>query len=100
MSGEERFRVVASTLADGVLVLDAGGRILFANHEAEELFGYAPAELVGGTADRLIAEGERDAHREGQGGDDERESTGYVMSHWNHSPPSAATRAGRRSSYH
>jgi PAS domain S-box-containing protein len=65
--GEERFRTVATAVADGVLVLDAEGRILFANHETEELFGYSAAELVGGSADRLITQEDLATHREALG---------------------------------
>ncbi|HUG40381.1 MAG TPA: PAS domain S-box protein [Longimicrobiales bacterium] len=59
---EAGFRAVARTLADAVLVMDGGGRILFTNGEVEPIFGYRPEELVGESADRLFEEGGQDAH--------------------------------------
>ncbi|MEU6119926.1 ATP-binding protein [Streptomyces sp. NPDC047117] len=40
-------RVVASAAADGILAVDADGRVVFCNPAAEELFSRSAAELVG-----------------------------------------------------
>ena len=44
---ENWFRSIIETAPDGMLVVDAAGRILLANPQAGHLFGYAPGELVG-----------------------------------------------------
>ncbi len=46
-AGEERFRNTVERIADGVLVLDRNGLILFHNDAAEELFGQGPGALLG-----------------------------------------------------
>jgi diguanylate cyclase (GGDEF)-like protein/PAS domain S-box-containing protein len=47
---------------DAVVVADGDGRIVFANAEAERLFGYARAELVASPVERLMPERFRQAH--------------------------------------
>lgn len=49
---------------DAMLVVDAGGRIVFANRVAGQLFGYAPGELLGTDIERLIPERVRATHAE------------------------------------
>ena len=44
---ENWFRSIIETAPDGMLVLDAAGRVMLANPQAGQLFGYAPGELVG-----------------------------------------------------
>ncbi|MBP7694526.1 MAG: PAS domain S-box protein, partial [Anaerolineales bacterium] len=44
---EARFRGLAETAPDAILVADAAGRLLFFNPAAEAIFGYAPAEVLG-----------------------------------------------------
>ncbi|HEY7753465.1 MAG TPA: PAS domain-containing protein, partial [Steroidobacteraceae bacterium] len=39
---------------DAMLVVDAGGRIVFANRMAEQIFGYAASELRDAPIERLI----------------------------------------------
>ncbi len=48
---------------DGILVVDRAGRIEAANARIEELFGFAPAELVGREVEVLIPEELRERHR-------------------------------------
>ncbi len=48
------FRALFDAYPDGVLLVDAGGRILLANPAAEELLGYADDRLVGMTDDALV----------------------------------------------
>ena len=59
---EERFRAVARSLSDAVLVMDAEGEVLFANDEVERLFGYRPEDLVGQPAGMLFADREVPGH--------------------------------------
>ena len=56
------FHELFDASADGVMVVDAKGRILLANHECEALFGYQPGSLVGQTVEILIPEAARAAH--------------------------------------
>jgi PAS domain S-box-containing protein len=44
---EERFRLIAETANDAIIIIDAAGNLHYANPVVEGLFGYAPAELVG-----------------------------------------------------
>ncbi|MGE5172746.1 MAG: PAS domain S-box protein [Betaproteobacteria bacterium] len=52
---EARFRAIASTAADGIIVIDDHGNITFWNHAAEKMFGYTPGEAVGRELHTLIA---------------------------------------------
>lgn len=51
---EELLDGIASALGEGVLVLDAGGRLVFMNPEAERLLGWTPGELRGKEVHRII----------------------------------------------
>jgi PAS domain S-box-containing protein len=56
-------RAILDTATDGVLVLDATGRILSANRSAQALFGYDAADFGSRTLDDLLApESRRAAH--------------------------------------
>ena len=44
-------------------ITGADGRILFANHEAESLFGYGPGELQGHPVEALMPAAKREQHR-------------------------------------
>jgi PAS domain S-box-containing protein len=50
-------------IADGVIVVDNGGTILWANRPAADLFGFSVAELVGASIDTLVPTPMRAAHR-------------------------------------
>jgi PAS domain S-box-containing protein len=49
--------------AEGILLVDASGRILLANAGAERMFGYAREELVGAELEQLLPERVRPDHR-------------------------------------
>ncbi|MFC3266683.1 ATP-binding protein [Camelimonas abortus] len=51
---EAELRAILDTATDGVLLLDAQGRILSVNRSAEALFGYEQNELVGEPVTRLL----------------------------------------------
>lgn len=51
---ELRFRSVVETAQDGIVTVDARGRIMAVNHGAESLFGYSREELLGKSITRLI----------------------------------------------
>jgi len=61
---ENWFRSIIETAPDGMLVVDAAGQILLANPKAEEMFGYATGELVGGDIEQLVPEQSRGSHPE------------------------------------
>lgn len=51
-------------IPDGIVMVDDGGRIIFANRRAETLFGYARGELLGESVEILVPSDRHDAHRE------------------------------------
>jgi protein-histidine pros-kinase len=55
---------ILNTAADATIVSDDAGYIRMANVRAEEMFGYAPGELVGQLVETLIPEEHRPRHRE------------------------------------
>ena len=59
---EARFYGLLNSLPDAVLLVDATGHTLLANAQAEQLFGYAPAALVGQRVEVLVPERVRTAH--------------------------------------
>jgi PAS domain S-box-containing protein len=61
--GVEFAWVVVELAPAGILVSDDGGRILMANREVENLFGYGRDTLVGAQVDSLLAPRSRQAHR-------------------------------------
>jgi PAS domain S-box-containing protein len=44
---EERYRLVAETATDAILITDEDNLIIFANQAVEDIFGYAATELTG-----------------------------------------------------
>ncbi len=64
-SGLEEHAVLALVDAapDGIVMADENGRILFANRQAEELFGYQQRELLGRSVDDLLPDHLRRVHR-------------------------------------
>lgn len=59
---ENRFRDLFELMPDAIVVLNATGRIVLVNSQAEALFGYPRAALVGEPAERLLPERLRAAH--------------------------------------
>lgn len=53
-SQEERLRLVIESSPNGVLTVDAQGRIALVNAQVERLFGYTRAELIGQPVELLI----------------------------------------------
>ncbi|HVG02194.1 MAG TPA: PAS domain S-box protein, partial [Nitrospira sp.] len=52
---EERLRIVVESAQNGIVMVDANGRILLANAQFERQFGYEAKELLGRSADRLFS---------------------------------------------
>ena len=49
---------------DAIIVVNLSGRVIFANSYVQELFGYAPEELIDQPIEVLIPGASRDAHRD------------------------------------
>jgi PAS domain S-box-containing protein len=56
------FRHICEAAPDGILVVDAAGRIVMANQRAEMLFGFSPDALIGQPVEILLPHEARDAH--------------------------------------
>ncbi|WP_052572712.1 ATP-binding protein [Haloferula sp. BvORR071] len=57
----ERFRLSVDSSPNGVVLANAEGSILLTNQRADEMFGFAPGELLGQSADLLVPERHRRA---------------------------------------
>ena len=62
---ELRFRSVAETATDAIIVSDLDGKIIFWNEAAAQMFGYSSAEIVGQSVNGLVPERYRKSHRRG-----------------------------------
>ena len=51
---EHRFRQVVEACPSALLMADAEGRIELANRQAQDMFGYSEAELIGMSVDKLL----------------------------------------------
>jgi PAS domain S-box-containing protein len=60
----EDAQAVFEAAPDGILIVNAEGKIAAANPEAFRLFGYAPGELVGQAVEVLVPAALRGAHRQ------------------------------------
>lgn len=56
------FRALFDTAADAMIVVGHNGRILLANPTADELFGYAPRQLIGRPVEALLPQGLQATH--------------------------------------
>ncbi|MBI2921063.1 MAG: PAS domain S-box protein [Planctomycetes bacterium] len=64
-SAEERFRSIAESTHDAVVVADGSGRVQWWNRGAREMFGYENKEILGEPVTRLMPERFVAAHLEG-----------------------------------
>ncbi len=60
---DERVQVFLDAIPDGILVVDAQGRVAWANAQVERLFGYTRRELLGQPVELLLPERFREIHR-------------------------------------
>lgn len=56
------FRLLVSTAADGILVIDESGTVRLFNEACERLFGYGPAEVLGRNVSMLMPSPYRQEH--------------------------------------
>jgi PAS domain S-box-containing protein len=61
-AAEARFRILLESAPDAIVLVDSDGRITLVNRRAEELFGYAPEELLGRNVEMLVPERLRSSH--------------------------------------
>ncbi|MBI3662324.1 MAG: PAS domain S-box protein [Acidobacteria bacterium] len=59
---EGKFRDIVEAAPDAIVGVDAGGRIMLVNHQAEAVFGYSREELLGEAIEILLPEQHRGAH--------------------------------------
>jgi PAS domain S-box-containing protein len=59
------FAALAREAGDGIVVVDAKGRIVFWNRAAERIFGYGEATALGASLDLIIPERYRERHWRG-----------------------------------
>jgi hypothetical protein len=59
---EARFRVAVEASPNGMIMIDAEGRIILVNRAVETQFGYSRAELLGGSIEQLVPQRLRQRH--------------------------------------
>jgi len=72
---EARARSTLETLADGVITVDAHGTVQSCNPAAERMFACAAADVIGGSADRLLGVGRLSEILAASGAADTRSAT-------------------------
>ena len=59
---ETYFRTMLETAPDAIVIVDERGRIAIVNRQAEDMFGYTRAELLGHEVEMLLPESAREHH--------------------------------------
>jgi PAS domain S-box-containing protein len=59
---EEHFRILFEAAPNGVIAVDAAGRIALLNAQAEKMFSYTRAELIGKPVEVLVPQRFRGGH--------------------------------------
>ena len=62
---EDRFRTVAQTAVDAIILADVQGNVIFWNESAHRIFGYTEEEIAGKPLTVLMSPQDRDAHQKG-----------------------------------
>ena len=63
-AGERRFRLVVEAAPNSMVMVDRAGKIVMVNAQAEQVFGYSRAELLGQPVEMLLPERFRSLHPE------------------------------------
>ena len=61
-ASDERFRLVVESVPNAIVMIKADGAIDMVNAQAERIFGYSRAELLGRPIETLLPERDRDHH--------------------------------------
>jgi len=61
---EPAYRIIFESALEGIIAVNKQGQIVFANSQAEKMFGYAGGELVGKPHDILVPTGSRKPHHD------------------------------------
>jgi PAS domain S-box-containing protein len=61
-ASEAYFRTMLETAPDAMIIVDERGRIAIVNRQAEDMFGYTRAELLGHDVEMLLPENIRERH--------------------------------------
>jgi PAS domain S-box-containing protein len=59
---ETRLRSILDTAAEGIITIDEQGHVQSINRAAEEIFGYAPDEVIGNNVRMFMPSPDREAH--------------------------------------
>lgn len=59
---EARWRELLESTPDAILIVNVTGRIVLANHQAQQVFGHAPGELIGQPVEALLPPRYRHQH--------------------------------------
>ena len=62
---EEKFRAIAETAVDAIILADSNGNIVFWNKSAQDIFGYTEDEILGKPLTILMPEQYRESHQKG-----------------------------------
>ena len=62
-ASESRFHAIMDLIPNGVLIVDGhSGKVLHANDQCEDFFGYSAHELIGMPVEKLLSEEKRELH--------------------------------------
>lgn len=59
---DDAFRAIVDDAPDGIILVDAAGRVVYVNHQITELFGYLPDDIRGQRVELLMPEDRRAVH--------------------------------------
>lgn len=54
-TSEEKYRTLVNMLHDGIVISDPQGKIIFANHQIQDITGFRPDELIGENLQKIIS---------------------------------------------
>ena len=59
---DSHLHAILDTAVDGIILMDAKGKVIMFNRACERIFGYAPAEVVGANVKRLMPKPYQEEH--------------------------------------